>query len=529
MDVAPTSTRHSRMSMGKTARLSRARMRGRLAGFARHEDGSAVVLSMFVILGMMMAMGFAVDRMRAEQSRVKIQNAIDRAVLAAASLEQTLAAEDVVRDYLSKAAIGGSLGPVTVTQGIGSRSVSASVTAEVPTLFPDLIGTPGLTVAGAGTAMEAITDIEIALVLDISNSMNSGGRLDALKDAAIAFVDTVLERPQSEQRISISIVPYTGQVNAQPILTHFNVQGGHAFGSCVNFPASGFSTLGHGPDAPLQRADLFDPWYVSTDHVVTYCPTDSGSRILVHSNDRDLLAERINGLVANGNTSIDIGMRWANVILDPDFRPVVDGLVALGAVSGEFAGRPFDYGSPESAKFIIVMSDGQNTEEYLLRESFRSGPSPVWRNPSNGRLSVHRDRPGTPRDWYRPASASWESGPDGGAAAVRLTWPDVFEDVTVAYAADHLIGPAYGGRWYWSMLTYLDPSEKNVRTASACTAAKAAGTTIYAIGFEAPAAGLSTLSACASSASHFFDVNGVEISTAFRSIARQINQLRLTQ
>ena len=34
---------------------------------------------------------------------------------------------------------------------------------------------------------------------------------------------------------------------------------------------------------------------------------------------------------------------------------------------------------------------------------------------------------------------------------------------------------------------------------------------------------------CASSPSHFFRVEGVELSEAFRAIARQINQLRLTQ
>ena len=34
---------------------------------------------------------------------------------------------------------------------------------------------------------------------------------------------------------------------------------------------------------------------------------------------------------------------------------------------------------------------------------------------------------------------------------------------------------------------------------------------------------------CASSPSHFFRVEGVEIEDAFEAIARQINQLRLTQ
>jgi hypothetical protein len=34
---------------------------------------------------------------------------------------------------------------------------------------------------------------------------------------------------------------------------------------------------------------------------------------------------------------------------------------------------------------------------------------------------------------------------------------------------------------------------------------------------------------CASTPSHFFRVEGIEIAAAFEAIARQINQLRLTQ
>lgn len=62
-----------------------------------------------------------------------------------------------------------------------------------------------------------------------------------------------------------------------------------------------------------------------------------------------------------------------------------------------------------------------------------------------------------------------------------------------------------------------------------CTAAKNQGIVIWAIGFEVTTDGDSQLRDCASSPSHFFDVEGAEITSAFQSIARQINQLKLTQ
>ena len=52
---------------------------------------------------------------------------------------------------------------------------------------------------------------------------------------------------------------------------------------------------------------------------------------------------------------------------------------------------------------------------------------------------------------------------------------------------------------------------------------------IWSIGFEVTDYSAGVMRDCASSPSHFFRVEGVEIKEAFKAIARQINQLRLTQ
>ena len=44
----------------------------------------------------------------------------------------------------------------------------------------------------------------------------------------------------------------------------------------------------------------------------------------------------------------------------------------------------------ETLKVIVLMTDGENTRQYDLQDQYRSGPSPFWRNPSNGRLSIYR-------------------------------------------------------------------------------------------------------------------------------------------
>ena len=62
-----------------------------------------------------------------------------------------------------------------------------------------------------------------------------------------------------------------------------------------------------------------------------------------------------------------------------------------------------------------------------------------------------------------------------------------------------------------------------------CTQAKDNGVVIYGIAFEAPPQGQAVISGCASSPAHYFDAQGLSIQTAFRAIASNISQLRLTQ
>jgi Flp pilus assembly protein TadG len=498
--------------------------------FLIDERGSGVVLAVFVILGMMMSFGMAVDMMRLESTRVKIQNAVDRAVLAATDLDQTLDPESVVRDYLSKAGLDVDIRSITVTEGIGSREVTASVVATLDTLFLDLVGQNTISTSASGTAEEAIADIEITLVLDLSNSMNQNNRLANMKSAAREFVDTVLSNTEAAQRISVSLVPYTGQVQAGSLLSYFTTSGNAAFGTCVRFAGDSFDDLGQSLTQILNVVPLFDPWYASNSITMSYCPRHASQGIVAFSNDAAALRSRIGNFIADGNTSIDIGMRWANILQDPQFRPAVSGLISAGAVSPDFAGRPMEYGREDSAKFILVMSDGENFDEFQVQPDYDNQLSPVRVN-SNGRYSVYFDRWWTTSDWFRDSNNSWSTSPEGSGNR-QLSWRELLSRSSVNYIAANLMAPSHGGSssaWYASILNTINPDTKDDRTIAACDAAKAAGTIIYAIGFEAPSGGRALLRNCASSPAHYFDVSGIQISQAFRSIARQINQLRLIQ
>ncbi len=77
--------------------------------FHRDEDGALIIFALVLFLLMAMMGGVAIDLMRYERSRTALQNTLDRCTLMAASLDQTLDPQSVVKDCVDKAGIGSDL------------------------------------------------------------------------------------------------------------------------------------------------------------------------------------------------------------------------------------------------------------------------------------------------------------------------------------------------------------------------------------------------------------------------------------
>jgi hypothetical protein len=93
-------------------------------------------------------------------------------------------------------------------------------------------------------------------------------------------------------------------------------------------------------------------------------------------------------------------------------------------------------------------------------------------------------------------------------------------------------GRTMQGRYAWYMnqfRTTVSKANMNIRLDNLCDAAKAKGILVYSVAFEADDDGKAQLQSCASSIAHYFDASGLEIESAFSSIASNIIRLRLTQ
>lgn len=457
--------------------------RARLRRFVSDDDGSMTIFACFLLMMMLLVGGIGVDLMRSEMERTRLQNTVDRAVLAAADLDQEKPPKEVVTDYFKKSGLGSYLQSVTVDEGLNYRTVTARAATKSPTRFMRLMGVPEINVPAVGTASERIANVEISLVLDISGSMQSNSKIQNLRDAAKVFVETVI-RPETEDLVSLSLVPYSEHVNVgEPIFDELRTYHRHEFSYCLEIPDSEFNNASFNRNLVYDQMQHFQWNYDGRNNYRddTVCPRYDYETIAPLSQNASALKTQIGKLQPRAGTSIFLGMKWATALLDPSFRPIVSSLISKNNIDNEFSGRPVDYDDIETLKTIILMTDGKN------------------------------DRSNRIADWAYDSASDY------------VHW----NNYNFNWYLNRYVN--YRDRQYYYESDYYTATKGDYLLDQICDAAKEKGIVIWAIGFEVDDHGANEMRNCASTPSHFFRVEGVEITEAFKAIARTINQLRLTQ
>ena len=573
-------------------------VRARIAAFRNGEDGSLIIFGLFIFLLMLMVGGLAVDLMRLETTRVKLQGTSDRCALSAADLDQKLEPNAVVTDCFAKAGMSEFQdGPAIIDQGVNYRVVTVNAKARVPMLFSNLLSVFGptekfgtlevLTAPGTSTAEERITDVEISLVLDMSSSMQQNSKLPNLRTAAKAFIETVLQNnePSSAGLTTVSIVPYSAVVNPGVTLAPFYAMTNeHDYSSCLLANTSEFNGTWINPSIVHQRVSQFD-YGAETNTSQTpikrpWCFKPDENPIVVHSYDATQMKTAVDNLVSFGNTAIDLGMIWASTLLDPRTRPIVNSLISTGAVQADAVDRPAAWDAQDALKIIVLMTDGENTQEYDLSEPYKSGLSSIWVNKqyagdllgstANNRFSVQYEGQSTTNNrsddkfyWLGQSSSNtlrnYPNGFPGGESGYRsaaypatmvgkgvdytstvrqLSWQDVYATWVRTVIYNKFFNAPYNAgkidyntytATYYALETVVNDSQADTRLANVCQAAKDEGVIIYTVAFEAPSGGQAALLDCATSPSHYYNVAGTNIRDAFASIASDIANLKLTQ
>lgn len=547
---------------GKPRRPAAARQtmqRHILQRYAATENGSLSVLAVCLFILMVMMGGLAVDLMRFEQTRTTLQNTLDRATLASASLTQKLTPKSVVTDYFAKAGMTRYLNGVTVTEGMNFRNVVADASAQTNPIFMHMMGVDQLDANGHSMAEQRINNVEIMLVLDVSGSMNSNNRLVNLKSAATEFVDTVLT-PDTDHKISIGIVPFNGQVNMGPDLrakyTALTDDPGVANVQCAEVPDASYATTSLPTNTAMSMAAHADTysttnqngWLASTNtswsigYDATYnalnvwCPPVAGNIVRLPQQNVATLQGYINGLTAVGATSINAGMKWGTALIDPSARTMFTQFISAGKMPATEAGRPFGFTDPDSMKVIVLMTDGEHFAAERVKPGFKSGLSTIYKSNNDGYYSIYHASVSGSNKYWVPHLGSWQNVPwtnsSKNGTFVQLTWPQVWSAMRLSYVAYQF----YARPGIATYTAQMDTFRSQTATATmdtqlqqVCSLAKGQGVIVYGIAFEATTMGQQQISNCSTSKAHYFNAAGLQIKTAFRAIASNISQLRLTQ
>ena len=368
-----------------------------LRSFIRNSDGNIGLIFMLVIGPLLLLTGLSIDFIRAARARVAVQQAVDAASMIAA---QAAIADPTIQEYrlvaLARQAFAESISrSPTITAELGDLSIGDGAyqfqaAATINSSFLAIIGQTTLDVGKLSVAnVDTSGELEIVLVLDNTGSMQ-GQKLIDLKSAAQTMVDTLLLAGRDNVRISvvpfsnyvnvgvpnrnepwIDVIPdytttNTGCVDTYPNKTYSNctIQTQSCTSDGITYPCDkNVCDVDNGTAVQVCNQVITHEWkgcvgsrdnpddrldgnYATTIPGLFHvkCP----SAITPLSNDKTLVTDAIDDLVATGDTYIPGGLAWG-------WRAISDG-------------APFDQGKPiadllanKGEKVLILMTDGENT------------------------------------------------------------------------------------------------------------------------------------------------------------------------
>lgn len=368
--------------------------------FARNCSGGVAVYFAAAIVPLMLGAGVAIDMVQVNATTTTLQNAVDAAALSGAASGETDQAklEETVKKFLiaNKAnAVLESISDFEVILNKDKNTLSINVLGERPTSLMHLAGIDKVGIRAFAEVNLPSDGLEVAMVLDVTGSMNADGRLPALKTAATDFVSTMMDAKDKGAYVRVGIVPFSEYVNVGlsrrnkswiDVPPDTSVSGAQVcsiqyphrqWNNCTEVQKTGYNdgvpytytsyencTVVDGPaenvcytpvteskwygcvgsrDNPLdEKIDTLSQRYPGLMNI------GCNDEILTLSDDETKLKSKINGLVASGNTYVPTGLLWGWNMVDGD-EPLNE------------AKSTAEIKAKGGTKAIVLMTDGDNT------------------------------------------------------------------------------------------------------------------------------------------------------------------------
>ncbi|MGQ0673319.1 MAG: pilus assembly protein TadG-related protein [Hyphomicrobium sp.] len=298
-------------------------------------------VSLIVLAG---AVGVAMDSSRAHRASNALQGALDAGVLAAAKLEPGSELEQIVSVATASARFNLETEPELragaklefkqeggVVRGIAHY--------EMETTLTRVLGINSLKLTLNSAATSASTGVELMLVLDVSGSMGSRGKIDAARQASVELIDLIYGNAETRPDTYVGITPFSGRVNINGYGRAWMT--GAAPSSAASKLCTDLRSTGTEENDELPSIEPF-PYFSGSTNV---CPDFEAVGLSTHKTP---VREAVMALEPGHGTSTNKGMVWGWRMISPKWK-------------GMWGNPDLPLSRAESpGKIVVMMTDGQN-------------------------------------------------------------------------------------------------------------------------------------------------------------------------
>lgn len=342
----------------------------RLFAYYRADVAAGIAAAFVVALPVLVGtLGMTLDLGQSYLVRQRLARALDAAALAGAASSTD---EDVIRDrieeFFARNYPNNEIGvPRDLDIDVTLDTVTVTAYADYETSFMRVLGFNHLTVSAESEVTRVVgNNIELALVLDISGSMNNSGKIGDLRTAAKSLIDIVVYDNQDDYYSKIAIVPYAVAVNVGSYAQQ--VRGPYTPNQTCNSPGCARYRF-RNPYGNWRTHDISTCVSERTGaQAYTDAPPSTAlvgrnyppvgnpclqNQIVPLTSDKEYLKDQIDALQATGSTGGQVGVAWGWYMLSPNWGYLWPA-----------ESRPAAYGTEELYKIMVLMTDGEYNSPY---------------------------------------------------------------------------------------------------------------------------------------------------------------------
>ena len=200
----------------------------------RDRRGNVSLMFGFFAIALTGGVGLAIDTSVAYSVRSQLAAAVDAAALAGARAFSHPDRDTDIQNFFDAnfedGYMGAVLEPLQIVPNEEARTITVTARANIPTFFMRVLGTDSTDIAATGQATLSSRDVEVSLVLDVTGSM-SGSKIVDLKAAAKELIGIVVQDQQDPFYTKVALVPYSSAVNVGSYAD--DIRGELTSGTCV--------------------------------------------------------------------------------------------------------------------------------------------------------------------------------------------------------------------------------------------------------------------------------------------------------